>query len=101
MVSWQTIWQFLRKWLLNKYVITCIAFALILTFCGEHSLINRVKQAKQIKALKQEKEECLRQSEQYRHDIQTLQQNTDSLERFAREHYYFHEDGETVYLIEE
>ncbi len=100
-MDWKRIWIKSRKWLLNKYILTCVVFAVSLTFCGEQSLVNRAKRAHQIGNLKQEKEECLKQSEQYRHDIQMLEQNTDSLERFAREHYYMHADGERVYLIEE
>jgi len=100
-MNWKNLWNNVRKWLLNKYVLTCVVFALILTFCGEQSLINRARRSVQIRELKREKEECKRQSEQYRHDIDLLENNTDSLERFAREHYFMHADGEDVYLIEE
>ena len=100
-MNWSAIWHNLRKWLLNKYVITCILFAVVLTFIGEQSLVNRARRAAQIRVLKQERAEYQRQSEQYRHDIDLLEHNTDSLERFARVHYYMHADGEDVYLIEE
>ncbi len=100
-MSWKKIWESLRKWLLNKYVLTCIVFAVVLTFCGEQSLINRARMSMQIRELKKEKQESIDQSEQYRHDIEMLETNKDSLERFAREHYYMHADGEDVYLINE
>lgn len=99
MLSWKKIWQVSRKWVLNKYVLTCVLFAVVLTFCGEQSMLNRIRQARQISALERERDECRQQSEKYRNDIRLLRENTDSLERFAREHYYMHADGETVYLI--
>lgn len=91
----------LKKWLLNKYVITCLIFIFIFTFCGEQSFINRTRNAIRIAALKKEKALIVSQAEQYRYEIEMLEHNVDSLERFAREHYYMHSDGETVYLISE
>lgn len=97
----QKLLHILRKRVANKYVITCIVFVFILTFCGEQSIVNRIKYASQIRTLKQEKAKYIRQTEQYKRDIDLLEHNTDSLEKFAREHYYMHTDGETVYLIDE
>ena len=33
--------------------------------------------------------------------LQELSSNKDSLEKFAREQYYFHEEDEDLYIIEE
>ncbi len=100
-INHDNISTFLKKWILNKYVLTCLVFAVIMVFFGEQSLVNRVRRAAQISALEKERDAIKGQSEKYKHDIELLNQNTDSLERFAREHYYMHTDNETVYLIEE
>ncbi len=99
--DWKRIGLQLKKYVLNKYVITCCFFAIMLTFCGEHNLINRVQHARQIHAMKAELEEYQKQTEQRRKDIRAIQGKPDQIERFARERYYMHADNETVFVIEE
>lgn len=89
--------SFLQKWM--KYIVTGFIFLILITFFGDMSLINRAKNAIKIRELEQEKESYLEQARQYQHDIQILNSSTDSLERFAREHYYMHTADEKVYLI--
>ncbi len=90
-----------KHYLLNKYVLTCAIFAVVLTFCGEHSLVKRIERASQIHAMEKELEECKTEAEQYRKDIQAIQGKPDEIERFARERYYMHADNEQVFVIEE
>lgn len=93
--------SFFNKWILNKYIITILIFIILITFFGEYSLIKRTKNYRTIKELEQEKEMYTKQAQQFEHDINLLNSNTDSLEHFAREQYYMHAPGETVYLIDE
>ncbi|MBR1929260.1 MAG: septum formation initiator family protein [Paludibacteraceae bacterium] len=98
--DWKKIWSFSRKYVLNKYILTCVVFAVILTFCGEQSLVVRTRQARQIRALQHELEESRKQIEQYKKDLKELQSSTENIERFARENYYMHADNEDVYIVE-
>ncbi len=88
-----------KHYLLNKYAITCAIFAVVLTFCGEHSILKRVERASQISAMENELEDYQRKAEQYRKDIQAIQGKPDEIERFARERYYMHADNEEVFVI--
>ncbi len=98
---WLKVYAYAKRYLLNKYVLTCAVFAVVLTFCGEHSLIKRIERAAQIRAMEREVENYNAESEQYRKDIQAIQGKPEEIERFARERYYMHADNEEVYVIEE
>lgn len=91
-----------RIWriLLNKYFIVAVIFFVIIGFIDANSIgqffRNRV-------ILRSQKE----QIRYYEHEIKAaetkleqLNSRKDSLEKFAREEYYYLEDGETVYLVE-
>ncbi len=99
--DWKHIAVLLRKWVLNKYVITLVIFLFMLAFFGENSWIQQIKNARQISGLEEELDNYLQEAARYRQDIQTLQGSEENLERYAREHYYMHAPNEDVYLIDE
>lgn len=94
------IWQNIRKYLINKYSITIIVFAVIIFFVGDRSILNRIKMARRI--ARQERE--LRESKER---IATMQQQLDALEEpgaleeYAREQYFMHAPDEDVYVVGE
>ncbi len=94
------LFAYAKRYLLNKYVLACVIFAVVLTFCGEHSVVKRVERASQIRAMEKELEEYKTEAEQYRKDIKAIQGKPDEIERFARERYYMHADNEEVYVID-
>ncbi|MBQ7210227.1 MAG: septum formation initiator family protein [Paludibacteraceae bacterium] len=87
--------------MLNKYVLICLIFAIVLTFCGDQSLINRFRRERQISQLEEEIELYEKRLDDTRRSIETLQSGKEELERYARERYLMHEDGEQVYVVEE
>ena len=100
-IDWKHIAVLLRKWVLNKYVITLVVFLFMLAFLGENSWIQQIKNARQISGLEEELDNYLQEAARYRLDIQTLQGSEENLERYAREHYYMHAPNEDVYLVDE
>lgn len=96
----QKKWQKLRKYLINKYAITLYIFALLLLFMGENSLIQYIQRAKKIRAVEEQLATTKENTLEAQSVLQTLD-NTDSLERFAREHYRMHAPNEDVYIVEE
>lgn len=94
------LWEIIKTWLLNKYVITVVVFVVVMVFVGEQSYRVRWHKAQQIRELKQQRDTYQRAIDQTKHDLQVLQQ-TDSLERYAREKYLMHAENEEVYLIDD
>ena len=88
------------KVLLNKYFIVGFIFLVWICFLDTNNVGQMIRsrvtlrrQERQIEFYKQEISTMNRKLEQ-------LQSERDSLEKFAREEYYYHMDGEDVYVIE-
>lgn len=89
----------IRKYLLNKYVLTLLVFAVVFVFVGDRSLIHRIQLERKIRTTQETIQQKRADIIQSQKTLQTLQ-DTDSLERYAREHYGMHTSNEEVYLID-
>ena len=83
-----------------RYAIVATALFLLFLFLKKDSIITWVqagftlrRQERQIEQLQQENAEMDRK-------IRMMKGDRDTLERFAREHFYFAEPGDDVYIIE-
>lgn len=87
------------SFLSNKYLIILVLFALWIVFFDSNNLIdwykNLTKVSDQNKQKQYYKEAIVRKEEQ----LKELDSNRDSLERFAREQFLFHEEGEDVFVL--
>ena len=83
----------------GKYVITILIFMVVMVFFGDQSLINYVRRSREIRHLEEQRDSYQEGIKRAEKGLQVLQ-NTDSLERYAREHYYMHAENEDVYLLE-
>jgi cell division protein FtsB len=90
--------QKLRKFFINKYAITLYLYAVIYLFVGNQSLVKRLAKAREIRDIKLEIQFINQQTQSIENMLNSLD-NKDSLERYAREHYHMHADGEVVYLV--
>ena len=90
--------QKLRKIFVNKYAITLYLFAIVYLFVGNQSLVKRLGKAREMREIKQEIQLINQQTQEIENMLNSLD-NKDSLERYAREHYHMHADGEVVYLV--
>lgn len=97
-INWQKIGEDLKTYVLNKYILTTLVFGIIMLFVGDRCILKRIQRARQIHALEQQLDAYRQGIDEANRDIQMLR-NMDSLERYAREHYYMHTDNEDVYII--
>jgi cell division protein FtsB len=86
--------------LLDKYFIATLAFLLIVLFIDNNNAIKWIGNKYHI----HQQERLIRQ---YQKDIKAtddkireLTSVLDSLEKYAREHYYFQKEGEEVFIVE-
>jgi cell division protein FtsB len=82
----------------NKFLLTFVIFVVYILFLDDVDVFNVVRQQIKLNKLEQEKEGLL---ERYNETKYTLDQldNTDALERFAREEKLFKRDNEDVFVI--
>lgn len=95
----KSIWQKVRKVLINKYAIAIYVFLLMLLFMGDNSLVHYMKRARKIRMVKEQIVDTQQEIREAQSVIQMLD-NTDSLEHFAREEYRMHAPNEDVYIVE-
>ena len=88
----------IRRW--GKYVVTLLAFLAVFLFVGEQSLLHFVHRHREIRRMEEQRDLYRAEAERVEQEIRILQ-DADSLERFAREHYYMHTPNEDIFLIEE
>ena len=87
-----------QKW--GKYVITLLVFLIVYLFIGDQSLIQFARRGREIRQLEQQRDMYREATQEAQSQIQTLH-HPDSLEQYAREHYYMHKSNEEIYLVEE
>jgi len=102
----QKMWQRLKetkfyKIVRNKFFIATLIFGVWVIFFDQSSLIDWFQVRMNI--VRQE-----RQIDYYKDEVQSIDEklnelssNKDSLEKFAREQYYFHEMDEDVFIVEQ
>lgn len=88
------------KIITNRYFIATFAFAVIVIFIDRNNIIRWA--GDYLEVLRQE-----RVIRQYGRDIEELDRkldqltsDRDSLEKFAREEYYFHKEDEEVFIVD-
>jgi len=93
-------WTYIRvrKW--GKYVVTILLFLAIFLFIGDQSLIRSIRRHREIRQMEEQRDMYRAGAEEAQREIQLLH-NKDSLERYAREHYYMHNADEEIFLVEE
>ena len=88
----------LKKW--GKYIITILIFGIIYVFVGDQSIVRFIQRGEEIRRLEEQRDMYLEEIEKVRREMNSLS-HPDSLERFAREQYYMHNENEDVYLVDE
>ena len=101
MVKWAQIKSKIPPPLRNKYVLTVLGFLLLITVFDENSLIDWAESGMKLRRMKQEKAYYEQQLKTTTDILQELRFNNDSLEKFARERYGFHNNDEDVFVVVE
>ena len=93
-----TIWTYIRK---HKYLITIVAFLVIIVFLDENSLIQRAQHRQEISNLTSEIEKYRKQYEEDTEKLKELTSNPEALEKIAREKYLMKKPNEDIFIFEE
>ena len=90
------MWSMIKR---NKYAATIIVFLLIICLFDQNCLLKRLRHQRQIRELNREielytdmRDECVR-------GLQELSNDSNNLERIAREKYGMHLPNEEVFII--
>ena len=93
-----TIWSFICR---RKYLITVVAFAVIIGFLDENSLFRRLAYEREISQLKEEIEKYRADYEENTKRLNELNSNPDAIEQVAREKDLMKKPNEDIYVFED
>lgn len=91
--------MFFRKYINNKYFYTGLLFLIWWIFFDQESLIVQYDLNKVKSGLEKQKEHYNSELEKDKTAINTLQNDTVLLEKYARENYLMKKDNEDVFVI--
>lgn len=93
-----SMWDFICR---RKYLITVVAFTVIIGFLDENSLLRRFKYEREISQLKEEIEKYRADYEENTKRLNELNTNPDAIEQIAREKYLMKKPNEDIYVFED
>lgn len=93
-----SIWGFICR---RKYLITVVAFAVIIGFLDENSLVRRLAYEREISQLKEEIQKYRVDYEENTRRLNELSTDPDAIEKIAREKYLMKKPNEDIYVFEE
>jgi len=94
----QSFKHFLLKY---KYLISIIVFAVLISFVGEHSLVQRYSQRKEIAELKEKINEQKQIYENDKTKLDNIKNNPEAVKRVAHEKYYMKTEDEDIFVVKE
>ncbi len=83
----------------NKYFITILGLAVWVTFFDRYDMIEQYQSRQKLKHLETDRGYFKDEIKKNQKDIQELQTNAVSLEKFAREKYLMKKDDEDIFVI--
>ena len=91
----------LRKFPLleNRYFLSFIAFLIWVVFIDASSLISQYSGNQELFELKREKRYYQKEIRKTKAELQDLFSDEQSIEKFAREHYFMKKDSEDVWIL--
>lgn len=87
------------SFLRNRYILTIIIFFVWLLLLDSNNLISRVRELKNLRKLKSEKEYYVQRIEEDKRKLHELKTDNRNLEKFAREQYRMKKPDEDLYII--
>ena len=91
----------ISSWLRNKYLIALCLFAAIILFFDKNDLFTQMARNRQLKQLQQSKTYYTEHIATEQKELEKLQSNPATLEKYAREKYMMKRDNEDLFLVSE
>lgn len=98
----QSILSHIPAYLKNKYLLAVLLFAVWMVFFDDRDIITtHFRYKKELRNLEESKEYYQQQIANTRAELQLLEKDPATLERYARERYRMKRANEDVYIIED
>lgn len=94
----RTFKHFLIKY---KYVISIAVFAVLIGFVGDHSLVKRLAQKREIAELKTQINEQKNTYKKDKIELEKIEKNPEAVKRVAHEKYYMKTEDEDIFVVDD
>jgi len=100
----------MKKWIdffnkhkhkVNKYHVTIVIFLIVTFFVGDNNLLDGIQYKMRINSLQKEIASLKKENEEKIRQLNALQGDKESLEKFAREQFLMTKSNEDLFLITE
>lgn len=85
----------------HKYVVTIVGFLLVICVFDQNNLLLRLRHQRQMRELRKEIQHYTQMRDQSLRGLQELANDSNNLERIARERYEMHLPNEEIFIIEQ
>lgn len=83
----------------NKYFLAVAAFAIWMLFFDRNDILTQYEYRTEVNKLQQEKNFYTKETSAVKKDLNELDSNLNTAEKFAREKYFMKKDNEDVFVI--
>jgi len=83
----------------NKYFLSVMAFVVWMMFFDKNDIVAQYKYKSEVNELQEEKDFYVKEIAQVKKDLNELNSNLNTAEKFAREKYFMKKDNEDVFVI--
>ncbi len=83
----------------NKYFLAVVAFAVWMLFFDKNDMLSQYEYRAEVNKLQQEKDFYTKETAAVKKDLNELDSNKITLEKFAREKYFMKKDNEDVFIV--
>lgn len=88
------------SYLKNKYVIAVLVFLFLMFFYDRNDIFVQIDRKKELTNLEKSKKFYKQEIDNTQKELDNLQDNPKTLEKYAREHLYMKRDNEDVFIID-
>jgi cell division protein FtsB len=83
----------------NKYFLSVAAFAVWMLFFDRNDMVSQYEYRSEVNKLQEEKDFYVKEISLVKKDLNELNTNLNTAEKFAREKYFMKKDNEDVFVI--
>ncbi len=91
----------ISRFLTNKFLLTAVAFAVIMVFLDKNDLLTTIERKKELNELEQSKAHFLKELSELKQIKTNLETNPAVIEKVAREKYLMKRENEDLFLTED
>jgi cell division protein DivIC len=88
------------RFFLNKYLLAITAFAALILFFDKNDIFSQIKRKQELDGLNAKIDYYKQQNKLTNTELNNLQNNPVTLEKYAREKYFMKRDNEEIFIID-